>query len=128
MAVKVGGMCWVMRTGAWSMTAPMTPSIALSACGPPVDEPIRSTRGVVIGNGRSWIFAGSGALGTMPGAPGWALDGASPGTEGGGRRDRRGRRTRAALAARAERADLVDQLAAERGEVVNSRLVSGLGM
>ena len=54
-AVKVGGMCWVMSTGARSSTPPIWATIALSACGPPVEEPITSTRGGVAGIGRSMI-------------------------------------------------------------------------
>jgi len=66
--VKVGGMCWVISTGAWSMTACRLLTTRLSACGPPVDEPISSTRGGITGNGRNTSLPGSGALGAMLGA------------------------------------------------------------
>ena len=51
--MKVGGMCWVISTGARSSTPPIWPTMALSACGPPVEEPISSTRGGIAGIGRS---------------------------------------------------------------------------
>src|SRR4029079_4995741 len=43
--VKVGGICCAISTGALSIAGPIAASTALSACGPPVDAPIRSTRG-----------------------------------------------------------------------------------
>ena len=47
-------MCWVISTGARSIDRADAATIsAVSACGPPVEEPITSTRGGVIGNGRS---------------------------------------------------------------------------
>ena len=49
MAVNVGGMCWVISTGARSSTPAILPQMALSACGPPVEAPISSTRGGVSG-------------------------------------------------------------------------------
>ena len=45
MAVKVGGMCWVISTGARSSTPAICVTTVLSACGPPVEAPISSTRG-----------------------------------------------------------------------------------
>ena len=53
MVVKVGGMCWVISTGARSNTGAMRATRPVSACGPPVDEPISSTRGIDAENGRS---------------------------------------------------------------------------
>src|SRR5207244_3730654 len=52
MVVKVGGMCCTTRTGAWSMTPLTWPSRALSACGPPVEQPTRRTRGGLAGGWR----------------------------------------------------------------------------
>ena len=43
--VKVGGMCWVINTGARSIAAGSFSINAVSACGPPVEEPISSARG-----------------------------------------------------------------------------------
>ena len=50
--VKVGGMCCVIKTGARSIAAGSFSISAVSACGPPVEEPIKRTRGVVSENGR----------------------------------------------------------------------------
>ena len=51
MVVKVGGMCWVISTGKRSITAPISATSVISACGPPVEEPISSTRGACVLNG-----------------------------------------------------------------------------
>ena len=53
--VNIGGMCWVISTGTASMMVPIRVTIALSACGPPVEEPISKTRGNSAENGRSLI-------------------------------------------------------------------------
>jgi len=50
-----------------SMTLPIVPRIALSACGPPVEHPINRTRGVAGGNGRNAILPASGAPAAMAG-------------------------------------------------------------
>ena len=52
MVVKVGGMCWVISTGKRSITGPMSVTSDISACGPPVEEPITSARGAVMPNCR----------------------------------------------------------------------------
>ena len=65
--VKVGGMCWVIRTGARSNTGPSCGISALSACGPPVEAPISSTRGAAIANGRSAMAGAGDAPGTSGG-------------------------------------------------------------
>ena len=52
MVVKVGGMCWVISTGKRSITGPISATSVISACGPPVDEPISSTRGACVLNAR----------------------------------------------------------------------------
>src|ERR1700722_13433017 len=39
--VKVGGMCWVIKIGARSIVLPICPISEVSACGPPVEEPIQ---------------------------------------------------------------------------------------
>ena len=49
MVVKVGGMCCVISTGALSITASSRGTSVVSACGPPVEAPISSTRGGVDG-------------------------------------------------------------------------------
>ena len=84
MVVKVGGMCWVISTGARSSTLPIWLTMALSACGPPVEEPITSTLGGVGGNARSTIgcaaarsFGGSGSAVPAPGADARRLTGRS---------------------------------------------------
>ena len=51
-AVNVMGMCCVIRIGALSTIGSSRPISRCSACGPPVDAPINSTRGVVSENGR----------------------------------------------------------------------------
>ena len=61
MVVKVAGMCWVIRTGALSVTASSRDTSLVSACGPPVEAPISSTRGGIGENGRSLNSAGSGS-------------------------------------------------------------------
>ena len=71
MAVKVGGMCWVISTGARSITPPICAITALSACGPPVEAPISSTRGGVTGIGRS-ARPGAASTGFWPGCSGGA--------------------------------------------------------
>jgi hypothetical protein len=53
MVVKVAGICWVIRIGALSLTASSRDTSRFSACGPPVDAPISSTRGAAAENGRS---------------------------------------------------------------------------
>src|SRR5258707_1267502 len=52
MVVKVGGMCWVMSTGKRSITGRISATRLISACGPPVEEPISSARGASVLNGR----------------------------------------------------------------------------
>jgi hypothetical protein len=47
MVVKVAGMCCVISTGALSVTASSRATSLVSACGPPVDAPISSTRGAL---------------------------------------------------------------------------------
>ena len=63
MVVKVAGMCWVIRIGALSVTASSREISRVSACGPPVEAPISSTRGGIAENGRSvnWLSSGSAA-------------------------------------------------------------------
>ena len=51
MAVKVAGMCWVIRTGTEILLFSDLNS-ENSACGPPVELPIASTLGVGIAVGR----------------------------------------------------------------------------
>src|SRR4051812_30454244 len=53
MVVKVGGICCVIRTGALSKTGAIRATRLVSACGPPVDEPIVRTRGATVENARS---------------------------------------------------------------------------
>ena len=43
--VKVGGMCWVIRIGARSMRSRNCRMSVVSACGPPVEDPISSAWG-----------------------------------------------------------------------------------
>ena len=106
MVVKVGGMCWVISTGARSSTPPSCATMALSACGPPVEEPISSTRGGVAGIGRSTERLGG-------------VDSArSLGRQRGRRLAGRGARRAPgampqALRAQPELADFLDQVAAE---------------
>src|SRR6478752_6889109 len=53
------------------MTPPISATRRLSACGPPVDEPISNTRGDVVGIGRNVIEGGatiSSSWGTIGGA------------------------------------------------------------
>src|SRR5262249_27371482 len=52
--VKVGGMCWVIRIGARSITGPISPTMAVNACGPPVDDPITSAHG---DDATTWVDA-----------------------------------------------------------------------
>ena len=97
-------MCWVISTGARSSTPPICATMALSACGPPVEAPISSTRGGVAGIGRSAIgwparraAAGLTAAARCRRRPGCAAQMAVP----------------QALGAQAELADFLDQFAAE---------------
>ncbi len=130
MAVKVGGMCWVMRTGAWSMTGPISATIALSACGPPVEAPISNTRGVVAGSGRNRILSGSGAPGARLGASSGGC--ASRWSARAGATARLDAMTRGAIKPRLRRAPSARILSINSRwkdcEVVNSRLLSGLGI
>src|SRR5262245_13379218 len=72
MVVKVGGMCWVMSTGKRSITEPSPVTSVINACGPPVEDPIRSTFGACAENER-WTSDCAGADGaTGAGAAGRA--------------------------------------------------------
>ena len=46
-------MCCVIRIGTRCRTLPISAISPLSACGPPVDEPISRTRGATVGIGRN---------------------------------------------------------------------------
>ena len=64
-------MCWVIKIGARSIAAPSCPIKVVSACGPPVEEPISNTRGRQRANGRrlnAGASACSGALSRSRGA------------------------------------------------------------
>ena len=61
--VKVGGMCCVIKTGARSIAAGSFSIKAVSACGPPVEDPISKARGVIGANGRNVSGGASGLLG-----------------------------------------------------------------
>jgi len=47
--VNTGGICCATRTGTRESAGEAAPRRLASACGPPVEEPINSTRGDVIG-------------------------------------------------------------------------------
>ena len=76
MVVKVGGMCWVISTGKRSITGPSSVTRAISACGPPVEEPISSTLGAWVENGRVDSAPDDGASAAGAGAAGRATTGA----------------------------------------------------
>ena len=114
--MKVGGMCWTIRTGASSITPLSLATTALSACGPPVDDADQQNArrhrrertqldDALIGQAR---MLGAGT------SPSSRVDRRATAARRRGRQaaPRRGAHRRL-LAARAERADLVDQLAAE---------------
>ena len=123
MVVKVGGMCCVISTGARSNTGAMRPTSAVSACGPPVEEPISSTRGsdrrerpqLEVGR-----IAGRGARALRGSATENRVRAAAPGAAAGrgpapnDARHARARRRGGAFAPRAELADLLDQVVPER--------------
>ncbi len=98
-------MCWVISTGARSSTPPIWLTMALSACGPPVEEPITSTRGGVAGIGRS-------AIGCAAAARGAACAAARPAPlqRGAGAQIAP---SRSRFARKPELADFFDQVAAE---------------
>jgi hypothetical protein len=73
MVVKVGGMCWVISTGKRSITGPSSVTSDISACGPPVEEPINSTFGAWDENGRVDIAPGNRVCGAGAGAAGRAI-------------------------------------------------------
>ena len=112
-------MCWVISTGARSIIDPRPPIKALTACGPPVDEPISSTRGAVSENGRNFGGSASPACGDTSGTR-LGVSSILRARTGAGRgclhrQARRGRGgTRPAELARTQCADLVDQFAPER--------------
>ena len=100
--MKVGGMCWVISTGKRSITGPISVTSVISACGPPVEDPITSTRGVCVQKARAHVRRATGAgCGRGDGSRGRSCAGAS----GGARRSRGG-----AADLGAERADLLDQI------------------
>ena len=80
--MKVGGMCWVISTGTRSITAPISVTSDISACGPPVEEPISSTRGATRPNGRSELCPAAGAATWRTGSCRTTL-GAATGAAGG---------------------------------------------
>ena len=57
--VNIGGICCAIKTGARSTAAGSFSIKAVSACGPPVEEPIKSTRGGTGENGRNCNGAAS---------------------------------------------------------------------
>ena len=65
--MKVGGICWVISTGKRSITGPRSVTSDISACGPPVDEPITSARGACVLNARC-DSAGCAAAGRRAGS------------------------------------------------------------
>src|ERR1700730_6492138 len=93
-----------MRIGARLIVAPIWPTKVVSACGPPVDEPISSARGGDIANGRS-VKAKPSACGTVVRRGGAAQFGARARPDSTGERE---------AAAAAEIADFIDQLAMKR--------------
>src|SRR5580765_6379676 len=98
-------MCWVISTGKRSITGPIPATSVISACGPPVDEPIRSTRGARMLNGRRTSCGGA-ARGRAAASRCLSSAGANGGL---GEEGAAARRTFGA-----EVADLLDQVVAER--------------
>jgi hypothetical protein len=85
-AVKVGGMCCAINTGARSIAAVNVASSAESACGPPVEEPISSARGAASENGRRLTVLVPAASGSPPpGRSARRSDGSAAGTAAGAR-------------------------------------------
>ena len=58
-------MCCVIKTGARSIAAGSFSINAVSACGPPVEEPISKARGMIGENGRNVSGAASCLLGKL---------------------------------------------------------------
>ena len=111
-------MCWVIKIGARSIAAPICPIKVVSACGPPVEDPISNTRGRQRANGRRLNAAASACGGTLS---------RSRGADSG----RLAMRARPALArqqaaAAAKVADFLDQLALERRR--HAGIGRGLGL
>jgi len=84
--VKVGGICCVISTGKRSITGPSSVTSAIRACGPPVDEPIRSTRGACMLNARCISCATGDGVGRVNGSLARSSVGASGGAAGAVRR------------------------------------------
>ncbi len=110
----------MISTGARCMTLPISAINPLSACGPPVDEPISRTRGGVVGIGRVGGVGGVGGgasspkCGTIEGD--FVSSGARP------ERDPRSQ----ALRAPPELADLLDQITAEYRGGAHLAIAAGL--
>ena len=58
-------MCWVIKIGPRSIAAPSCPIKVVSACGPPVEDPISNTRGRQCANGRRLNAGASACSGTL---------------------------------------------------------------
>ena len=112
--MKVAGMCCVIRIGALSVTASSRDTSRVSACGPPVEAPISSTRGGIGGERPQLELAGSGSPAGGPPFDGALHAAAEPAQRRIDGAARIGRRQRTLAAADAERADFLDQLALER--------------
>ena len=99
-------MCWVISTGKRSITGPSSVTSVISACGPPVEEPIRSTRGACVLNGAAHQLRLRRPARRRAAACARPSVGASGGRRGDGVR-------RGAADLGAEMADLLDQVVVE---------------